>query len=113
MNKCFQTVFTRESKFEDAHAVSEDRIGLERIQTSSDEVKKLLEELDVRKSAGPDGVTNWVIKECSQQIAGKLCNLINVSLSQGKVVMDWKQANIVPVYKGGSKEDLLNYRPVS
>ncbi len=69
--------------------------------------------IDVRKSAGPDGVTNCVIKECSQQLAGKLCNVINASLTQGKVPMDWKRANIVPIYKGGSKEDPLNYRPVS
>ncbi len=26
---------------------------------------------------------------------------------------DWKRAEIVPLYKGGSKEDPLNYRPVS
>ncbi len=45
-------------------------------------------------------------------MAGKLSNLINVSLSQGKIPLDWKRANIVPIYKGGIKEDLLNYRPV-
>ena len=27
--------------------------------------------------------------------------------------MDWKRANIVPIHKGGSKEEPLNYRPVS
>ena len=26
---------------------------------------------------------------------------------------EWYRATIVPIYKGGSKEDLLNYRPVS
>ncbi len=39
--------------------------------------------------------------------------MINVSLSQGKVPMDWKEANIVLIYKGESKEDPLNYTPVS
>lgn len=54
-----------------------------------------------------------MLKECKQQLADKLSNLINVSLSQGKIPMDWKRANIVPIFKGGSKEDPLNYRPVS
>ncbi len=67
----------------------------------------------MRKSAGPDGVTNWVIKEFNQQIAGKFSNLINVSQSQGKVPIDLKRSNSVPIYKGGSKEDLLNYRLAS
>ncbi len=52
-------------------------------------------------------------KECKQQLADKLSNLINVSLAQGKMSMDWERTNIVPIFKGGSKEDPLNYRPVS
>ncbi len=32
---------------------------------------------------------------------------------KGKMPKDWKRAEIVPLYKGGSKEDPLNYRPVS
>ena len=113
MNKCFQTVFTRESDFVEGDEEPYPGNGLERVQTTTEEVTKLLEELDVRKSGGPDGVSGWVLKECKQQLAGKLSNLINVSLTQGRVPMDWKRANIVPIFKGGDKEDPLNYRPVS
>lgn len=74
-------------------AVLEDRVGLERMQISTDEVRKSLEELDVRKSAGLDGISNWMRKECNQQTAGKLSNLINASLLQGKVPMDWRQTS--------------------
>ncbi len=116
MNECFQTVFTRENGFEDLNLESHDRAhgtGLERIQTSPGEIRKLLLELDVRKSTGPDGVSSWVLKECNQHLTGKLCDLYNESLAQGKMPKDWKRAEIVPLYKGGSKEDSLNYRPVS
>ena len=118
MNKCFQSVFTEESEFielksELMDSTSRGRNGLVRVQTSKEEVEKLLEELDTRKSGGPDGVSGWVLKECKQQMADKLCNLINASLSQGKLPMDWKRANIVPIFKGGSKDDPLNFRPVS
>ncbi len=35
------------------------------------------------------------------------------SLAKGKMTKDWKRVEIVPLYKGGSKADPLNYRPVS
>ncbi len=93
--------------------VMEDRVELERIQTSTTEVRKLLEELDAWKSAGPDSISNWVLKECNHQPAEKLSNMIYASLEQGRVPTDWKRANVVQIYKGGVKEDPLNYRTVS
>lgn len=84
-------------------AVLEDRLGLERIHISTDEVRKSLEELDVRKSAGLDGISNWVIKECNQQTAGKLSNLINASLLQRKVPIDWKQTSSQYIKEGVKK----------
>ncbi len=32
---------------------------------------------------------------------------------QGRVPKDWKRANITPIFKGGNKENQLNYGPVS
>ena len=34
------------------------------------------------------------------------------SLAEGRIPMDWKRADIVPIFKAGNKKDLLNYRPV-
>ena len=34
-------------------------------------------------------------------------------LEQERVPEDWKEANVIPLYKGGSKSLLSNYRPVS
>lgn len=66
----------------------------------------------MKKSAGADCISNWLVKECNQNIAVKLRKLINVLLSKGKVPMEWKHANIVQIYKGRSKV-VLNYRLVS
>ena len=35
------------------------------------------------------------------------------SLSEGRLPLDWKVANIVPIFKKGNKSSPCNYRPVS
>ena len=61
---------------------------------------------------GPDGVSNWIMKECSNQLVGKLHSIIENSLKESRELLDWRRANIVPIHKG-DKEEPLNYRPVS
>ena len=39
--------------------------------------------------------------------------IINRSLLHRKITGDWKSANVVPIFKKGSKGDKNNYRPVS
>ena len=58
-------------------------------------------------------MSNWILRECRDQLADKLHAALERSLEEGKVPNDWKRAIIVPIYKGGNKEDPLNYRPVS
>ena len=38
---------------------------------------------------------------------------INVSLQEGIVPFEWKEANIIPLFKKGSRNKYVNYRPVS
>lgn len=49
LNKCFQSVFTREREFAEIDTVSVAGRALERVQTLTEEIIKLLEELDARK----------------------------------------------------------------
>ena len=53
------------------------------------------------------------LKQCTSEIAPSLTRLINLSLRVGCVPKDWKCANIVPVFKKGNKEEVINYRPIS
>ena len=81
----------------------------DRIRTTTQEVKLMLDGLDRRKV----NVSNWVLRKCSSQLAEKTCDMINTSLEQGKLPKDWKRPDIVPIYKNGNREDPLNYRPIS
>ena len=40
-------------------------------------------------------------------------NIFSKSVSNSTVPLDWKLANITPIFKKGVKSDPANYRPVS
>ena len=61
----------------------------------------------MRKVPGPDGVSNWIMKECGNQLAGKLHSIIESSLKESRVPLDWKRANIMPIHEGGDKDEPL------
>ena len=47
------------------------------------------------------------------ELAPSLTRLFNYSLSRGTLPIDWKTANVVPVFKSGEQTAIDNYRPVS
>ena len=42
-----------------------------------------------------------------------LAHVFNMSLQEGFVPSEWKEANIIPLFKKGSRNKSVNYRPVS
>ena len=88
-------------------------LRLSEVIISSDEVARLLRNLDVSKASGPDGIPARILKECANQLAPSLCELFNKSLRFGQFPSQWKHANVVPIFKKGDKELVSNYRPVS
>ena len=65
------------------------------------------------KSSGVDGISPKIVKETVEQISTPLANGFNMSLQEGIVPFEWKEANIIPLFKKGSRNKSVNYRPVS
>ena len=86
---------------------------IDSIETTELEVKRLLTQLGVHKSTGPDGIGNWILHHCSDSLCKPLTALFNKSLADGVFPRTWKLANVCPVYKKGNKSDKVNYRPIS
>ena len=80
---------------------------------SVEDVARLLSELDVTTSSGPDSISPRILKECAYELALSLTGIFNLSLSTGQLPNDWKMANVVPIHKAGERVMAVNYRPVS
>ena len=65
------------------------------------------------KSPGVDGISPKILKEIVEQISMPLAHVFNMSLQEGIVPLEWKEANIIPLFKKGSRNKSVNYRPVS
>ena len=65
------------------------------------------------KSPGVDGISPKLLKETVEQISKSLAHVFNMLLQEGMVPLEWKEANIIPFFKKGSRNKSVNYRPVS
>ena len=79
----------------------------------NDMVQKYLDRIKVDKAPGPDGIHPWIRKELSSVISMPLYLIFRDSLMTGIVPLDWRRANVVPIFKKGTKSLPSNYRPVS
>ena len=64
-------------------------------------------------SPGVDGIPPKLLKEIVEQISTTFAKLFNLSLEEGIVPSEWKEANITPLFKKASRDKPENYRPVS
>ena len=76
-------------------------------------IAKKIKKMKDNKSPGVDGIPPKLLKEIVEQISTPLAKLYNLSLEEGIVPSEWKEANIMPLFKKGSRNKPENYRPVS
>ena len=60
-----------------------------------------LKNLDVHKACGPDQICPRLLKEGAQHLAPSLAKLLNYSISNGVLPLEWVSANVTPVFKKG------------
>jgi hypothetical protein len=76
-------------------------------------IEKLLKNLDPNKAPGPDKIHGKILKNCAKQLSIPLALLFQTSYYTCTIPNEWKSANVVPVFKKGSKNNVQNYRPIS
>ena len=74
----------------------------------------LINDLDISKSSGSDGISAQMLKSTALNIAPSLTKLFNILISNGRFPSLWKNANVVPIPKPTTdKSSPSGYRPVS
>lgn len=77
------------------------------------EVRKTINSLKVNAAAGIDQIPARLIKDNCDTLLTPITHLVSMSLKKGEFPNIYKEAVIRPIYKGGRKEDISNYRPIS
>ena len=114
LNKFFASVFTQEPpdqppKFDNRNYTS----VLDELKVTRESISKLLKDLKICKSPGPDEIHPRLLQELHVELATPLHIIYTKSLDTGELPDEWKEANVTAIFKKGSKNSPSNYRPVS
>ena len=77
------------------------------------EVEEAIDKLKNKISKCHYGMTNKFVKGIKEEIAPVLMNTINKSIVDSEFPTTLKTAKVIALHKGGSKDDMNNYRPLS
>ena len=113
LNDQYQSVFTKEppgpipDKGPSPYQAMEDPFITEA------RVLKLLQNIKVDKTTGPDAIAARVMQETAVDLAPVLTTIFMHSINTESVPEDWKNANVIAIFKKSSKYSPSNYLPVS
>ena len=71
------------------------------VDITEEDVMCVIDKLKICKSPGPDKIYPRILKEVKEVICKPLCAIFNLSLRTGRVVSEWKLANVTPLFKKG------------
>ena len=81
--------------------------------TSPEEIANLIQTLSSNKSTGPNSIPMSILKKIKNEISISLSAIINNSFENGIFPNLLKSAQVIPVFKNGSRLSCNNYRPIS
>jgi len=85
----------------------------EEIPLLQEDIEKELRSLKNRKSPGPDGIFNEMLKYGGTELTLHLMQLSQQIFKQHTIPKAWKQSIITPLFKKGSKTNPDNYRGIT
>ena len=103
LNMHFSSVFTREdtssipvpeTKFNGSEG---ERLG--QLVVTPEVVVSKINNMKENESPGVDGISPKILKETVEQISTPLAHVFNMSLQEGIATFEWKEANIIPLFK--------------
>ena len=75
------------------------KLNLELKPVSVKSVKNIMKKMKLKKSAGPDEISQECLLIGKSMLAKPLTKIINESIKQGCVPDSWKEAVVIPILK--------------
>ena len=117
--KLFSENFSKNSNLDDSGISlpvfpSRTNLKLHNISVTPKMVKKVITNLNLSKTSGPDCIPVVVLKNCEPELSYILAGLFNKCLKESCFPDFWKVSSMVSVFKNvGETSTAKNYRPVS
>jgi hypothetical protein len=80
---------------------------------TASEVRKAVSKLKSRKSAGPDLITNEMLKVWSKYYIDSMLRLFNVIIDSECFPDPWRLSHLIPIFKKGDPNNVDNYRGIA
>ena len=113
LNRQFTSVFSKDDGSAPPDLGPSNYPAMESISVSQNGVIKLLRNLKPFTASGPDGIPAKLLKEIAEEVSPAITLLLQSSINQGRVPLQWKKAHVVPIFKKGSRSDAAYYWPIS
>ena len=104
----FCSVFTKENGGEIPTMDKRTDKKLASLRVAAELVRKEILSLNINKSCGPDEISPLLLIELVDFVIDPLTLLMNTSLKQGVLPLDWKKAFVSPIYKKGARNRAEN-----
>ena len=114
MNSYFVSVFNDDqSQIEENMNRRPARHSIADLEVDEESIRKIIQKLNINKTSGPDLIESITLKSCCEALLPYMKILFNSSIQSSEIPQDFKDANVVPIFKKGDKQLSCNYRPVS
>jgi hypothetical protein len=75
------------------------------VQLTREKVRRKIQKLRSDAVAGPDGIGPRLLQELLEEVVGGLSLTFQKSFESGSVPGDWKDTNVILIFKKGAKWD--------
>lgn len=96
-----------------SHSISAYPNSMAIFETDNEEIEKVILNLNSASAVGCDGISTVLVKSARHILIPIMCHIFNLVFTTGVFPSVFKTGLVHPIYKGGTRDRVDNYRPIS
>ena len=97
----FKNLYEEKTREDRTPKVTREREERHEYKPTYDEFLETVHKLRLYKAAGPDEISNELVKNGGKKLLQRLCNHISRIWEEEKMPREWKNGRLIPIYKKG------------